>query len=102
MRLVSDACTQLEGKASYMRCVLYWLSIRCTVVAACVCSIIGAQAQTPNPEQSWIASGQTITGGTNPSRITESHTKSGNHTFDRKSVEVLGTDNRYELHYDIE
>jgi hypothetical protein len=63
---------------------------------------VGAQAQMRNPEQSWTATGHTITGGTNPSRTTESHTRSGNRTLDTKRVEVLGTDNQYELYYDVE
>jgi hypothetical protein len=39
---------------------------------------------------------------TNPMRTTESHTKSGNRTFDKKNVEVLNADGVYEPYYEVE
>jgi len=74
----------------------------CTILTVWGAITVSARAQTSNPGQSWTATGQTITAGTNPSRTTESHTRSGNRTFDTKSVEVLGTDNQYELYCDVE
>jgi len=37
-----------------------------------------------------------------PTRTTESHTKSGNRIFDKKSVEVLGADGKYVPYFDVE
>ena len=88
-----------------MECMRYSATLLwacCTAATVWVAVTVCARAQMPNPQQSWTANGQTITGGTNPSRTTESHTKSGNRTLDTKSVEVLGTDNQYELYYHVE
>jgi len=52
--------------------------------------------------QSWTASTQTTAPNTNPTRTTESHTKSGNLTLDKKSVEVLSADGVYQPYYDVE
>jgi hypothetical protein len=91
-----------RAKLECMRCSATLLLACCTMVTVWVAVTVGAQAQMLNPEQSWTATGQTITDGTNPSRTTESHTRSGNRSFDTKSVDVLGTDNQYELYYDVE
>lgn len=90
------------GNVKCMKCSPTLFSASCTTVTVWVAVTVGAQAQMPNPEQSSTATGQTITGGTNPSRTTESHAKSGKRTLDTRSVEVLGTDNQYELYYDVE
>jgi hypothetical protein len=39
---------------------------------------------------------------TNPTRTTESHSKSGNRTVDKQSLERLGSDGKYEPYLDVE
>jgi hypothetical protein len=69
----------------------------------CVSAALGTRAQTmPNADQSWTATSQTTTDNANPSRTKESHTKSGNRTLDRKTVEVLGPDGQYQPYVDVE
>src|SRR6266576_3427440 len=63
--------------------------LRCAIISLICCGsvVLCADAQTaaqPYGDQSWAASSQTITNGANPSRTIESHTKSGNRTFDKK------------------
>ena len=52
--------------------------------------------------QSWTGTTQTMAPNTNPTRTTESHTRSGTRTFDKKNVEVLNADGVYEPYYDVE
>jgi hypothetical protein len=52
--------------------------------------------------QSWTATIESNALNTNPSRTIESHTKSGNRTVDKQSVEVRGLDGRFEPYEDIE
>jgi len=61
-----------------------------------------ARSQTARGDQSWTATSETSTANANPSRTTESHTKSGNRTLDKKTVEVLGPDGEYQPYVEIE
>jgi hypothetical protein len=61
-----------------------------------------AQVSVPSADGSWAATSQNSTNTGNPYRTTESHVKSGNKTVDRKTVEVLGSDGRYEPYLQIE
>ena len=68
-------------------------------VILCVGSVVCAQgqdAQPNNTNESWTATKETSVEYTNPSRTTESHTKSGNRSVDKQRVEVLGPDGRYQ------
>jgi hypothetical protein len=61
-----------------------------------------APAQTgPESDKPWTATSQTSGNGA-PSRTTESHTKSGNRTVDKQTVEVQGADGRYTPFLDTE
>jgi hypothetical protein len=74
-------------------------------VVLCVGSVGCAQAQDAlpnNTNESWTATTQTSRDNVNPSRTTESHAKYGNRSVDKRSVEVLGPDGRYEPYYDTE
>ena len=63
---------------------------------------VAAQSQPVNGDQSWTRTSETSTAYTNPSRATESYTKSGNRTVETKTVEVLGTDGEYQPYLKIE
>jgi hypothetical protein len=65
-------------------------------------SAICTQAQDAQPNESWTTTTQTSGENTNPSRTIESHTKSGNRSVDKQSLEVLGPDGRYEHFSDTE
>lgn len=74
-------------------------------VMACISSVTCARMQDARGEdasQSWNATTQHSAPNTNPTRTTESHSKSGNRTFDRQSVEVLGPDGQYQPYLDTE
>ena len=65
-------------------------------------SPICTQAQDAQPNESWTTTTQNTGENMNPSRTTESHTKSGNRSVDKQSLEVLGPDGRYEHFSDTE
>jgi hypothetical protein len=67
-------------------------------VSLCVGAAVWVQAQTAqqgSTDESWTASRNTTVANTNPSRTIESHSKSGNRTVDKQTLEVLGPDGRY-------
>jgi hypothetical protein len=74
-----------------------------TCILLCVCLVLGAQGQTAagGNDKPWTATSQTSGNGA-PSRTTENHTKSGNRTLDKQTVEVLGPDGRYQPYLDTE
>jgi hypothetical protein len=80
--------------------------VRSTIsVILCLGSAVWAQAQDAQPKntnESWTATTQTSVDYSNPARTTESHTKSGNRSVDKKRVEVLGPDGRYQPDSDTE
>jgi hypothetical protein len=67
-------------------------------VALCVGTAVCLQAQDPkqsSTDESWTATRETAVTNSNPSRTTETHSKSGNRTIDTQKIEVLGPDGRY-------
>src|SRR5213079_1104230 len=86
------------SRKSLLRCATVFL-VFCGSVVLCADAQTAAQ---PSGDGSWAASSQTTTNGANPSRTTESHTKSGNRTFNKKIVEVPGIDGEYQPYSDIE
>jgi hypothetical protein len=71
----------------------------------CVSSVLSAQAQEAQPtstNESWTATTETSAANANSSRTMESHSKSDNRTVDRRRVEVLGPNGRYEPNVEIE
>ena len=74
-------------------------------VTLCVGLAVCAQAQDAQPkntDESWKATTQSSVDYSNPARTTESHSKSGNRSVDKKRVEVLGPDGRYQPDSDTE
>ncbi len=68
-------------------------------------SAVRARAQDAPPnntDESWTTTTQTHIDNTTPSRMTESHTKSGNRSMDKQRLEVLGPDGRYQPDSEIE
>jgi hypothetical protein len=61
-----------------------------------------AQASAPSADQSWTATSQTVTSNSNPLRATESHTQSGNRTVDKKTVEIIGPNGKYQPYFEVE
>jgi hypothetical protein len=71
------------------------------LVAVVLCGTLVFSAQAQNPQQtssgeSWTTTTESSVANTNPSRMTQSHTKSGNRTVDTQRVEMLGVDGRYQ------
>jgi hypothetical protein len=67
--------------------------------ALCVAAAVCAQAQEPQKssgDESWSTTKENSAQNVNPSRTTESHTKSGNRTVDKQKLEVLGPNGRYQ------
>ena len=82
-----------------MNCFSKWFLPYRSMIPLILSAAVCTNAQTvssPNAAQSWTASSQTVTDNANPSRTTESHTKSGNRTVDKKTVEVLGPNGQYQ------
>ena len=72
-------------------------------ISALLCAgpVVCAQPQAaPENDKPWTATSQTS--GSDPSRTTESHTKSGNRNVDKQTVEVQGPDGRYQPYLDTE
>lgn len=74
-------------------------------VILCVGSVFSARAQDAQPNntnESWTATTQSSGDNANPSRTTDSHTKSGNRSVDKQTVEILGPEGRYQPISDTE
>jgi hypothetical protein len=82
-------------------CLLRWGTTLIVGGASVVFAVGQAVLQNGAP-QSWTATTQATAPNTNPTRTKESHTKSGQRTFDTKTVEVLNADGVYEPYYDVE
>ena len=68
-------------------------TVLCAATAACV------QAQNPQAsgtDESWTSTKEAAMPNANPSRTTESHTKSGNRTVDKQRLELLGPNGGYQ------
>src|SRR5437667_10817128 len=61
-----------------------------------------SDSQTRDANRSWTATTESQRPNTNPTRSTESHTKSGNRTVDKQTRERLGTDGHYQPYLDVE
>lgn len=81
------------------RCVIVVVGM---VLALAGTSISVGQSQPAKGDQSWTATSETSTANSNPSRTTESYTKSGNRTVDKKTTEVLGPDGEYQPYMETE
>lgn len=71
--------------------------------AFCIASAVSVQAGSPAQDQpqttgdeSWTKTKDSAAPNFNPSRTTASHTKSGNRTVDKQTLEVLGINGRYQ------
>jgi hypothetical protein len=68
-------------------------------VILCVGSVVCARAQSAQPDnanESWTATTQSSAASANPSRMTETHSKSGNRSVDTLRVEELDLNARYQ------
>jgi hypothetical protein len=74
------------------------------VLIVCLASATFAAAQVSSPAQdeSWNATSETVISNANPFRTAESHVKSENRTVEKKTVEVLGPDGRYQPYFEVE
>jgi hypothetical protein len=77
------------------------------VLGPCFCLNLALWAQTPDSkssdaDQSWTTSTESNREDVNPTRTTESHTKNGNRTVDKQSLQRRGLDGRFEPYQDIE
>jgi hypothetical protein len=85
-----------------------YLAMSMVVTSACLCLNLGLWAQTPDSQappdtnQSWTTTTESQRDDVNPTRSTESHTKNGNRTLDKQSLERRGLDGRFEPYQDIE
>jgi hypothetical protein len=61
-----------------------------------------SDSQTDNVDKSWTATTESQGDNVNPTRTTESHTRTGNRTLDSQSVQRLGPDGHFEPYQDIE
>ena len=76
-------------------------------LGASLCLNLGLWAQNPDSQssdanQSWTKTSESNREDVNPTRTTESHTKNGNRTVDKQSLERRGLDGRFEPYQDIE
>jgi hypothetical protein len=79
-------------------CATKLLIISMVAMALCAGTATRAQAQESQQsgsDESWTATTEGAVENTNPSRTTQSHSKSGNRTVDKQRVEVLGLDGHY-------
>jgi len=76
----------------------YLVSIVCLASA----TFSGAQVSSPAQDDSWHATSETVISNANPFRTAESHVTSENRTVDKKTVEVLGPDGKYQPYYQVE
>ena len=70
-----------------------------TLLALAICGVSAFRVQAQNPQQSsdesWTRTTDNSLENANPSRMTQSHIKSGDRTVDKQRVEVLGVDGQY-------
>lgn len=65
----------------------------------CAVTAVPIHAQDPQKssgDESWTTTKENSSQNVNPSRTTESHTKSGNRTVDKQRLDVLGPNGRYQ------
>ena len=75
----------------------------CLVLCAVTAVWVPAQDSQPSSGgESWTKTTEVAVANANPSRTTESHTKSGNRTVDMQKTEVLGPNGRYQLFSETE
>ncbi len=72
------------------------------VATLCTGWLVCAHAQPSGDDKPWTATSQASSADHSPSRTTESHSKSGNRTVDKKVIEVLGADGRYQPYLETE
>jgi hypothetical protein len=71
------------------------------IVSLSMCVAVQS-AQQSGSDESWTATRDMAAANTNPSRTTESHSKSGNRTVDKQRMEALGPDGQYQPGFETE
>ncbi len=101
---MSHLSTSAEGcrasRVAAFGCVLM------VICAYCFCpSLLAQTPESPNADErseSWTATSDVKGDNLNPARIIESHSQSGNHTFDKRSIEIRSVNGYLEPYQDIE
>ena len=101
---MSHVSTSAEGcrasRVAAFGCVLM------VICAYCFCpSLLAQTPEPPNADEraeSWTTTSDVKGDNLNPARIIESHSQSGNHTFDKRSVEIRSVNGYLEPYQDIE
>jgi hypothetical protein len=81
------------------------LPVLCLLASAVFPSVVCAQqqdVQANSGNESWTATTQTSVFNNNPSRTTETHSKSGNRSVDKLRVEQVGINGGYQPEYETE
>ena len=78
-------------------------SVVCTGLSVVIVFVALVHAETASPDdQSWTSTSQNITANANSFRTKETHTTSGDRTWDNAITEVVGPDGRYQLYVRVE
>jgi hypothetical protein len=107
---------QVAGQSSAQGCraskVVRFGRVFLLVIGACSCFGLNLFAQTfesqtaAKPNNSWTVTTDSKSNNLIPERapvrIIESHSQSGNRTWDKRSVEIRGTDGHFEPYQDVE
>src|SRR5438046_9536359 len=102
-----SACSKGNGRrGSLMTCKSLTRVACCVLFLGLLCLLL-ASAQTPasdsqtsDANKSWTATTESRMPNTNPTRSTESHTKSGNRTVDKQTMERIGNVGHYHHYHD--
>jgi hypothetical protein len=82
--------------------LLFILCLACALCCSGVRTLFAQSTDSQSTPQSWSDTSTLHSDGANPTRITESHSQSGNRTVDNQSIQRLGADGNYEPYQDIE
>ena len=93
---------------NYERMTQPRIGVLLVTISACFCFPPSLQAQTfdsrtrETPYQSWTAITDSNNDNLKPTRTTETHVQDGNRTLDQRSVQIGGSDRRFEPYQDVE
>src|SRR5262245_33197821 len=84
-----------DNQVAVSRLLMNWI-ISVILCGGLAVSAQAQDAQANGSDESWTATTESSVANANPSRTTDSHTKSGNRSMDKQKVEVLGPNGRYQ------
>jgi hypothetical protein len=79
-----------------MKSILLRAIISATLCGVAIGCVHAQGSQQSGGDEAWTKTTDSAAQNLNPSRTTESHTKSGNRTVDKQKLEVLGPNGRYQ------